>query len=133
MSAKLDQLLEQLNDPETGVAALVAKMNQVADTVNNLEMEALMTSTKQTIDELGETIRQINEGDGNLNRLLKDDELYNNMNKTMQDLDKLFIDMQENPKRYVHFSVFGKKDKNKGSTSDQDQDIPTDDIESPEE
>ena len=114
MSTKLDRLLNELNDPETGVAALVEKMNQVADTVNNLEMEALMTSTKKAIDELGEAIREINEGDGNLNRLLKDDELYNNMTKTMEDLDKLFVDMRENPKRYVHFSVFGKKNKNKG-------------------
>ena len=132
MVAKLDQLLNDLNDPETGVAALVTKMNQVADTVNSLEMEVLMTSTKQTIDELGETIRQINEGDGNLNRLLKDDELYNTMIKTMEDLDKLFIDMQENPKRYVHFSVFGKKDKNKGSDSGQTE-LPTESIEPPEE
>ena len=118
MSLKLDQLLNELNDPETGIAALVEKMNQVADTVNSLEMEALMTSTKNAIDELGETIRQINEGDGNLNRLLKDDELYNNMTKTMEDLDKLFIDMRENPKRYVHFSVFGKKDKSKGESEE---------------
>ena len=128
MSAKLQQLLEELNDPETGVAALVEKMNQVADTVNHLELEALMVSTKDAIDELGETIRQINEGDGNLNRLLKDDELYNNMTKTMEDLDKLFIDMRENPKRYVHFSVFGKKDKSK-----EEPDEPTDDEDDPEE
>ncbi len=111
MSTKLDQLLTELNDPQTGVAALVAKMNQLADTVNSLELDAMMTSTKKTIDEFGNTIREINEGDGNLNRLLKDDELYQNMTKTMEDLDKLFIDMRENPKRYVHFSIFGKKDK----------------------
>ena len=117
MSNKLDDLLEKLNDPETGVAALVSKMNQLADTVNSLEMDALMTSTKSTIDELGTTLKTINEGEGNLNKLLKDDELYQNMTKTMEDLDKLFIDMRENPKRYVHFSVFGKKDKKKGSAS----------------
>ena len=119
MSAKLDQLLADLNNPETGIAALVEKMNQVADTVNSLEMEALMTSTKNAIDQLGAALNEINEGDGNLNRLLKDDELYNNMTKTMEDLDKLFIDMQENPKRYVHFSVFGKKDKSKNETSSE--------------
>ncbi|GJM27869.1 MAG: mammalian cell entry protein [Cyclobacteriaceae bacterium] len=126
MSTKLDKLLTELNNPETGVAALVSKMNQVADTVNSLELEALMTSTKKSIDQLGATLQQINEGDGNLNRLLKDDELYNNMTKTMGDLDKLFIDMRENPRRYVHFSVFGKKDK--GS-----KEPPADTEETPEE
>lgn len=124
MSARLDQLLTELNDPETGAAALVEKMNQVADTVNNLELYALMTSTKNAVDELGETIRLINEGDGNLNLLLKDDELYSNMTKTMEDLDKLFVDMRENPKRYVHFSIFGRKDKgSKSDASDQPVDI----------
>ncbi len=114
MSAKLDELLTDLNDPESGVAALVSKMNQVADSVNNLEFDALMTSTKRTVDQFGETIRLINEGEGSLNLLLKDDELYYNMTKTMEDLDQLFIDMREHPKRYVHFSVFGKKDKGGG-------------------
>lgn len=129
MSNKLDELLNQLNDSETGVAALVKKMNQVADTVNSLEMEAMMTSTKKAIDELGETIRLINEGDGNLNKLLKDDELYQNMTKTMEDLDKLFIDMRENPKRYVHFSLFGKKDK---GSKDETSDLPTEEESSQE-
>jgi len=114
MSAKLDQLLTDLNDPESGVAALVSKMNQVADSVNNLELDALMTSTKRAVDQFAETIRLINEGEGTLNLLLKDDELYYNMTKTMEDLDQLFIDMREHPKRYVHFSVFGKKDKGSG-------------------
>lgn len=114
MSAKLDQLLTDLNDPESGVAALVSKMNQVADSVNNLELDALMTSTKRTVDQFGETIRLINEGEGTLNLLLKDDELYYNMTKTMENLDQLFVDMREHPKRYVHFSVFGKKDKGGG-------------------
>lgn len=122
LTAKLDGLLNELNDPETGIAALVRKMNQVADTVNSLEMEALMVSTKNSIDKLGEILTEINEGEGNLNRLLKDDELYNNMTKTMEDLDMLFVDMRENPKRYVHFSVFGKKDKSKQEDpSDTDQ------------
>jgi phospholipid/cholesterol/gamma-HCH transport system substrate-binding protein len=116
----------ELNDPETGVAALISKMNQVADTVNSLELEALMTSTKQSIDQLGTTLQQINEGEGTLNHLLKDDQLYNNMTKTMEDLDKLFIDMKDNPKRYVHFSVFGKKDKS-------DKESPSDTEVTPEE
>jgi phospholipid/cholesterol/gamma-HCH transport system substrate-binding protein len=126
LSAKLDKLLVELNDPETGVAALISKMNQVADTVNSLELEALMTSTKQSIDQLGTTLQQINEGEGTLNHLLKDDQLYNNMTKTMEDLDKLFIDMKDNPKRYVHFSVFGKKDKS-------DKESPSDTEVTPEE
>ena len=110
-SKKLDQLLTQLNDPEAGLGALLTKMNQVADSVKQLEIDAMLKSTKATVDELGETLRLINEGEGSLGLLMTDKDLYNKMNQTMEDLDLLFIDMKENPSRYIHFSVFGKKDK----------------------
>jgi phospholipid/cholesterol/gamma-HCH transport system substrate-binding protein len=42
---------------------------------------------------------------------MRDPELYNNMNATMQSADSLLMDMKQHPKRYVHFSVFGRKDK----------------------
>ncbi len=119
-SKKLDQLLSQLNHPETGLGALMSNMNQIADSVKQLEIDAMLASTKTTVDELGETLRLINQGEGSLGLLMTDKELYNKMNKTMEDLDLLFIDMQENPGRYIHFSVFGKKEKKdkKGRKSD---------------
>jgi phospholipid/cholesterol/gamma-HCH transport system substrate-binding protein len=46
-----------------------------------------------------------------MGKLLKDDSLYYYLTRTAADLDSLFIDLQENPGRYVQFSVFGKKDK----------------------
>ena len=110
-SKKLDQLLTQLNDPQEGLGALLSNMNQVADSVKQLEIDAMLSSTKTTVDELGETLRLINEGEGSLGLLMTDKELYNKMNQTMEDLDLLFIDMKENPGRYIHFSVFGKKEK----------------------
>ncbi len=111
LSKQLDNLLTQLNDPKEGLGALMSKMNKVADSVNQLELEAMLTSTRNTVEELGTTLQLINEGEGSMGLLLKDEGLYNKMNQTMEDLDKLFIDMKENPGRYVHFSVFGKKDK----------------------
>jgi phospholipid/cholesterol/gamma-HCH transport system substrate-binding protein len=44
-----------------------------------------------------------------LGKLAKNDSLYNNLNKSAEDLDKLLKDLKENPKRYVHFSLFGRK------------------------
>ena len=43
--------------------------------------------------------------------LINNDSLYNNLNNLAADLDSLVIDFNENPKRYVHFSLFGKKEK----------------------
>ena len=42
-------------------------------------------------------------------KLAKDEELYNNLNKTSQNLNSLILDLKENPKRYINISVFGKK------------------------
>ena len=52
----------------------------------------------------------ISNGEGSAGKLMTDDSLYTNLNNTLYSLDQLLQDMQENPKKYVHFSLFGKKD-----------------------
>ena len=49
--------------------------------------------------------------DNSLGLLLNDATLYDNMNKTMNSANELLIDLKSHPKRYVHFSIFGRKDK----------------------
>ena len=56
---------------------------------------------------------QVNSGQGTIGKLIKNDSLYNNLNKSSEDLDKLLKDLRINPERYMHISVFGKKDRNK--------------------
>mgnify|MGYP000639699041 CR=1 FL=1 len=58
-------------------------------------------------------LNQINNGQGTLGKLVKNDSLYNNLNKSAAALDKLLVDLEMNPKRYVHFSVFGRSGKPK--------------------
>ncbi len=58
-------------------------------------------------------VNKVNNGDGTLGLLVNDKQMYDNLNNASKNLDSLMIDLKENPKRYVHFSVFGggKKDK----------------------
>jgi phospholipid/cholesterol/gamma-HCH transport system substrate-binding protein len=49
--------------------------------------------------------------DNTLGLFLSDRSLYDNINSTVANADSLVIDLKAHPKRYVHFSVFGKKDK----------------------
>ena len=64
------------------------------------------------VRQLTESISEkINSKSGSLGLLLNDTQLYDNLNQTLVSSDKLLQDLKEHPKRYVHFSVFGKKDK----------------------
>ena len=67
----------------------------------------------KTLQELNKLVAQINAGQGTLGKLAKNDSLYNNLNKASDDLDKLMKDLRINPERYIHFSVFSRKDRAK--------------------
>ena len=111
MLKNLNSLTNTLNDPVNGIKPLMAKANKFADTVNRMELAKTVNKTNQTIENLNILLAKINSGQGSVGKLMKDDSLYINMNHTAADLDKLFIDLRERPKRYVHFSLFGSKDK----------------------
>lgn len=107
----MEALTKKLNDPNDGVGALLAKFNTMADSINDIEFKQMVEETQMTIAQFKLIAEELNEGKGTMGKLLKDDSLYVNLNKSVEDLDKLLIDLQERPKRYVHFSLFGKKDK----------------------
>ena len=114
-TAELNTLMKSLNK---GVPTLMAKANGVLDnttTLTNNLASLDLASTKQQIDQtlsnVNEITTKLNSKDGTVGLLLNDPGLYNRLNSTVQNADSLMIDLKAHPKRYVHFSVFGKKDK----------------------
>lgn len=114
-TAELNTLMRSLNK---GVPTLMAKANGVLDNTTTLtnNLAALdLASTKQQIDQtlsnVNEITTKLNSKDGTVGLLLNDPGLYNRLNSIVQNADSLMIDLKAHPKRYVHFSVFGKKDK----------------------
>jgi phospholipid/cholesterol/gamma-HCH transport system substrate-binding protein len=78
------------------------------------------SNIKTTIDHANLAITQadvllegINNGKGTIGKLVKNDSIYNNLNRASNDLDLLLADLREHPKRYVSISLFGGKDKSK--------------------
>lgn len=84
------------------VASLTGKMNQ-------LDLQATLDNVNQTIASVHSMMEQMQSPDGTLGKLMSDPALYNNLNHTVQSADSLVTDLKSHPKRYVHFSVFGKK------------------------
>ena len=85
------------------VTALTDKMNQ-------LDLQATLDNVNQTISSVHATMEQIKSPDGTLGKLMSDPSVYDNLNHTVQSADSLVTDLKAHPKRYVHFSVFGKKE-----------------------
>ena len=109
-SEKLNRLLA--ND----VPQLTTTFNRVGenaitltDRLNSLNLQATMDSVNMTISSVHQMMDQIQSPEGTLGLLMKDPSLYNNLNHTVQSADSLVTDLKAHPKRYVHFSVFGKK------------------------
>ncbi|MFI3302448.1 MAG: MlaD family protein [Rikenellaceae bacterium] len=68
-------------------------------------------SLGKTIEELNKSLAALNSTDGSIGKLMNDERLYNNLATATASLDSLLMDFKENPKRYVHFSLFGSKEK----------------------
>lgn len=111
MTTNLNKLSASLIETEKELKPLLAKTGTLADSLNALRLGQTVQSANQTIAELRQILNSVQSGKGTAGKLIKDETLYNNLNKTMVSLNKLMTNFREQPKRYVHISVFGKKDK----------------------
>jgi phospholipid/cholesterol/gamma-HCH transport system substrate-binding protein len=89
----------------------MANADTLTHSLNQLDIAATMAKVDRTLQNVEQMTAKLNSKDGTLGLLMRDPELYNNLNATMAHADSLMIDLKAHPKRYVHFSVFGKKDK----------------------
>ena len=114
-TAQLNTLMAGLNK---NVPGMMAKANNVLDNTETLtanlaavDVASTMRQVDQTIANVQQLTAKLNSKEGSLGLLMNDTQLYDNLNSTMRNADSLVIDLKQHPKRYVHFSVFGKKDK----------------------
>lgn len=113
IATNLNAMSGALNDPKTGMKPLMAKLNAAGDTLSQMRLAETVNKANASIANMNKLLSGINQGQGSLGKLAKNDSLYNNLNRFSANLDSLMVDFRERPKRYVHFSVFGRKDKDK--------------------
>ena len=114
-SAELKNLSASLNREVPG---MMNKANGVLDNTQQLtgnlaaiDVEGMAAKVNQTLANVEQMTQKLNSNEGTLGLLMRDATLYNNLSSTAASADSLLIDLKAHPKRYVHFSVFGKKDK----------------------
>lgn len=90
-----------------GLNNVTANFQKFSGDLANGNIKQTLANANKAVADLQATIANINSNKGSLGLLLNDDKLYKNLQETSYNMNELFIDLKANPKRYVHFSVFG--------------------------
>ncbi|MBR2230427.1 MAG: MCE family protein [Prevotella sp.] len=108
LTVSLNQQMPQMMENADG---MLANANNLTRNLSELDLASTMLKVDNTLRNVEQMTAKLNSNEGTLGLLMRDPDLYNNLNATMIHADSLMIDLRQHPKRYVHFSVFGKKDK----------------------
>ncbi|NSL91140.1 MlaD family protein [Chitinophaga solisilvae] len=107
-----------LKDNNAKISGILDNAKKATDALAAGNIDKTLQQLQQTATNLNATIAKLNTTDGTAGMLLNDKRVYTNLQNSLGNLNKLLEDLRVNPKRYVHFSLFGKKDKTKPLPSD---------------
>lgn len=93
------------------VRTVLSDVHTVTANLAGVDFQATILKVDTAIDGVNQFVNKVNSTDGTVGMLLNDKDLYVNLNNTISSADSLVVDLKAHPKRYVHFSLFGKKDK----------------------
>ena len=88
---------------------ITANFSKVSDNINTVDFKKIIDKADEAVGNFNEMSKKINAGEGTLGQLLNDKRMYDNLEAATGELEQLLRDIKLNPKRYIHFSVFGKR------------------------
>ena len=110
---QLNTMMAQLNHEVPGMMTkantILDNTTELTDKINQMDFAATKAKVDATLDDVHQMTAALNSDQSSLGLLMKDPGLYNNLNATMLSADSLLMDLRYHPKRYVHFSIFGRK------------------------
>ena len=77
--------------------------------LNDFGLANVLSNLEKSVDGINLIVTNLNSNNSSLGKLISNDEVYNNLNLSIENLNLLINDIKTNPKKYVHFSVFGRK------------------------
>ena len=105
----INKFTQTLADNSDNLSSTFSSLEAVADTLAAADIYASINNLKQSLEKASSLIENLSNGEGTAGQLMTNDTLYSNLSNSLGSLNLLLLDMKANPKRYVHFSLFGKK------------------------
>jgi phospholipid/cholesterol/gamma-HCH transport system substrate-binding protein len=112
LAATLDNInnfTKMLSDNSGKMNKTFNNLESITDTLAASNISASVSNLKTSLEKASSLFDNLNKGKGSAGQFLTNDTLYTNLTNSLESLNVLLKDMKTNPKRYVHFSVFGKK------------------------
>jgi len=123
ISESVDRLVksneEKLGNTLSNAELMTSNLAKLSDTLVDANLGLTVRNLEATVINLNKILESVEAGEGTLGKLLKDEKMYNNLTNSSKELEELLREMKLHPKRFVHFSLFGKKDKGFQQSEDQ--------------
>ncbi len=107
LKSSASTLDEILNINKNQINNIISNVNETSNELSNLSI--VVDNLTQSSNSIEKIVNEISNGDGSLNKLIFEDDLINSLDAASKNINLLIKDLRLNPKRYVHFSLFGKK------------------------
>lgn len=118
VNATISSVNKLLTENKSNLSATVENTKKITDNFTKVSEDLAKANLGETVKKLEQTLQNANSllatiksGKGTMGKLLSDDKLYTNLNNATKEMEELLREMKLNPKRFVHFSLFGKKPK----------------------
>ena len=98
-----------INNTLDNIESITTNFAEVSNEFNNFPLNDILLNLEDSLDGINLLVNNINSDNSSFGRLINSDEVYINLNSSIENLNLLINDIKTNPKKYVHFSIFGRK------------------------
>lgn len=104
--SNLESITTTISENEENIDNILANFSVLSDSLAKAEIPQTFANINRVVGEVADIVEKINNGEGSIGMLVNDDDLYNDLQKSAEQLHLLLEDLRVNPKRYVRFSLF---------------------------